>query len=85
MAQRDEFDVAVLVSGDTDFAPALEAVAEIKQTAAACEVAAWASPNVRWPRSPVIGGEQVRLHVLREHDYRKLQDPTNYSRRTRRR
>lgn len=85
MAQRDEFDVAVLVSGDTDFAPALEAVAEIKQTVAACEVAAWASSRVRQPRSPMISGEQVRLHVLGEHDYRMLKDTTDYGRRTRRR
>ena len=85
MAQRDEFDVAVLVSGDTDFAPALEAVAEIKQAVAACEVAAWASPSVRRPRSPLIGGEQVRLHILSEHEYRSVRDTTDYGRRTRRR
>lgn len=85
MAQRNEFDVAVLVSDDTDFLPALDAVVEIKQSIAACEVATWVPPDGRRPPSPRIRGDHVRLHTLREHDYRALEDPTDYARKRRRR
>lgn len=85
MAQRNEFDVAVLVSDDTDFVPALEAVVEIKRSIAACEVATWMPPHDRRPPAPRIRGKQVRLHALREHDYRALEDRTDYSRKSRRR
>lgn len=85
MAQRNEFDVAVLVSDDTDFLPALEAVVEIKRSIAACEVATWVPPDGRRSPSPRIRGEHVRMHTLREHDYRALEDPTDYARKSRRR
>lgn len=85
MAQRNQFDVAVLVSDDTDFMPAIDAVVEIKQSIAACEVATWVPPNGRCPPSPRVRGEHIRMHTLREHDYRALEDPTDYGRRSRRR
>ncbi len=85
MAQRNEFDVAVLVSDDTDFMPALDAVVEIKQSIAACEVVTWAPPDGRRLPSPRVRGEPVRLHTLCEHDYRTLEDPTDYARKRRRR
>jgi len=85
MAQRNEFDVAVLVSDDTDFLPALEAVIEIKGTPAACEVATWVSPSNPRPRATRLSGQRTRLHALSLHEYRQLQDPTDYARRSRRR
>ena len=85
MAQRNEFDVAVLFSDDTDFLPALEAVIEIKGTTAACEVATWVSPRNPRPRATRLSGQHIRLHALRQDEYRQLSDRTDYARGSRRR
>ncbi len=72
-AERDDYDVAVLFSSDTDLVPAVEAVRTIGKR---CEVAAW-RPAVGYGNGLRIGG--VWCHWLDEADYRRLHDPTNYA------
>lgn len=72
-AERDEFDVAILFSSDTDLVPAVEAVRDIGKR---CEVAAW--------RPPVGFGNGLRVsgvwcHWLDEADYRRVHDPLHYA------
>lgn len=73
-AMRNEYDVAVLCSRDTDLVPAVEAVLDLGKQ---CEVAAWnskASNSRLW-----IPGRSVWAHFLRERDYRIVCDPTDYT------
>jgi uncharacterized LabA/DUF88 family protein len=84
MAIREEFDVGVIFSADTDLLPALEAVAEAKGPQA-CEVAAWIPSD---GTSPIVlrpPGLRVRVHGLNEQRKPQLHDPNDSSRRRRRR
>lgn len=84
MAMRDEYDIAVLVSDDTDLLPALEAVMELKGDQA-CEVAAWV-PTDGSPATPLrVTGHGHLIHRLTEADYRRVHDSTDYNIRRRRR
>lgn len=72
-ARNNEYDVAVLVSADTDLIPALEAVRDLGKVV---EVAAWDGPlrNSRLSLRP-----NVWCHWLNESDYRLVGDPTDYT------
>ena len=84
-AIHDVYDVAILVSDDTDFVPALEAVMEIKGTTSACEIATWVPAGNR-PATPIrVPDRSVWAHRLTETDYGGVEDLTNYARRSRRR
>lgn len=72
-AQRDDYDVAVLFSADTDLVPAIEAVRSIGKR---CEVAAWRSPGGFRSALRVPG---VWRHWLDEADYLLVHDPTDYT------
>lgn len=79
MAVRDEYDVAVLMSTDTDLKPALEFVSKLAgDPYPRCEVAAWSSPQGHSRRLSIPGG-QIWCHWLSESDYLTVADPTNYA------
>lgn len=74
-AKRDEFDVAVLFSCDTDLVPALDGVlAERKR----CEVAAWKSPT-EWSSRLDADTRKLWCHWLDETDYDRCRDPADYT------
>lgn len=80
MATRREFDVAILMSRDTDLKPALEFVRDLHGTPyPRCEVAAWSSPS-GYSKRLSIPGTQIWCHWLDESDYEAVSDPTNYAR-----
>ena len=73
-AFRDQFDVAILFSGDSDLIPAIE---EVRRLGKRCEVAAWDGRANRQRLS--IPGGNVWCHWLTEADYRLVEDSTDYT------
>ncbi len=88
MAQRDEYDVGILFSEDTDLVPALEAVAELKDPSA-CETGTWHpldEPGRLKPKPLLLPHSRLgAVHLLRKSDYEHVQDLTDYTNRRRRR
>jgi hypothetical protein len=84
MAQRGDYDIGVLFSGDTDLVPALEAVAELKGDASV-EVAAWLPDNGDPARPLRLEGRRIRRHLLERVDFEHVRDQTDYTHRGRRR
>lgn len=82
MAQRDEYDVGILFSADTDLLPALEAARAIKGVGAV-EVAAWV-PSQGYANRLDLKDPTVWCHLLNREDYTHLFDPTDYNRKPRR-
>ena len=72
-AQRDEYDVAILFSADSDLIPAVVAVRLLGKR---CEVAAWRSPAGFRSALRIPG---VWRHWLDRADYERLHDPTDYT------
>lgn len=83
LAIEGRYDAGVLFSADTDLLPALEAVCELRGSAA-CEVAAWAPPGSS-PNILRVKDQHLRYHYLDRRWYERLHDPTDYSVRRRRR
>jgi hypothetical protein len=80
MVARDECDVAIVFSSDSDLLPALEAVIALRPSQAPrCEVAAWAAPGVR-PRALSVRGVRLRQHLLGRVAFRAVADGTDYTR-----
>jgi hypothetical protein len=80
MGLRGEYDVAVVVSTDSDLAPALERVASLRgDPFPRCEVAAWTVAGVWSPRLSASGWN-LWCHWLTEEDYRSVHDSTDYAR-----
>jgi uncharacterized LabA/DUF88 family protein len=78
-AVRAEYEVAILMSTDTDLKPALEFVRNLQgDPFPRCEVAAWSSPSGH-SRRLSIPGRQIWCHWLDESNYRAVADPTNYA------
>ena len=76
---RDECDVAIVFSSDTDLLPALEAVLALRPgEPPVCEVAAWA-PSAGRPRSLSVRSLRLRRHLLSEADFRAVADDTDYT------
>lgn len=73
-AHADEYDVAVLMSADTDLVPALEQVVAAGKRV---EVAAWSGKGHR-PRLRVPG-VGIWCHWLDAKWYERLHDPTDYT------
>ncbi|MBN2177593.1 MAG: NYN domain-containing protein [Demequinaceae bacterium] len=80
-AHRGAYDVAIIVSTDTDLLPTIEMLQRMRATTGKprVEVAAWDaavgySPRLRIP------GSNVWCHWLHEADYRQVQDLTDYTR-----
>jgi hypothetical protein len=74
-ATRDEFDVAVLFSGDTDLLPAIEAVERLDKRV---EVAAW-RPDDGPSRRLSLPGSSMWCHWLDRHDFEMVRDDTDYT------
>lgn len=73
-ARNDEYDVAVLMSADSDLAPAVEAVWDLGKRA---EVAAWTGP---YPRGRISSRQRnIWCHRLDETDYGRVADRTDYT------
>ena len=72
-ALADTYDVAVLVSADTDLLPAVEQVLEARKRV---EVAAW--DGQRRSRLSLPGGK-LWCHWLNRDWYSRLHDPTDYT------
>lgn len=73
-ARNNEYDVAVLMSADSDLTPAVEAVWDLGKRA---EVAAWAGPH---PRGRISSRQRnVWCHRLKEADYNLVCDRTDYT------
>ncbi len=80
MAVRGGYEVAIVMSTDTDLKPALEAIANLGgDPFPRCEVAAWSSPAGH-SRRLSIAGARLWCHWLEEDDYRQVADPTDYTR-----
>jgi hypothetical protein len=77
LAIDDAYDIAVLVSADTDLIPALEYVARRLTPAKKIEVVAWRSPGVRGRLS--VPGVNVWCHWLDAAKYQAVADPTDYN------
>lgn len=80
MAVRGEYDVGVLMSGDTDLLPALEEAVGLGTVKV--EVAAWQpigrpGHRLRLPRSP------IRCHWIDHFAYQAMADGTDYTKRAR--
>jgi len=75
-AARDEYDVAVLVSADTDLVPAVEAVFEMGKRV---EVAAW-KPDVGWLSRLRVPGRPLWCHMLKRVDFQRVRDDADYTR-----
>lgn len=72
-ALLDEYDVAILVSADTDLIPVVE---RVRSAGKRCEVAAWRSPGVGAPRLSLPG---LWCHWLDARDYDIVRDDTDYT------
>ncbi len=73
------YEVAILMSTDTDLKPALEFARDLEgDPDPRCEVAAWSSAD-GYSRRLSIPGRQIWCHWLDESDYRSIADPTNYA------
>jgi uncharacterized LabA/DUF88 family protein len=81
LAHRGAYDVAVVVSIDSDLLPAIEMLQHMRATTGRprVEVAAWNAPSGYSPRLKTRG-TNVWCHWLHEADYRQVQDLTDYSR-----
>lgn len=74
-AVRDEYDVAILLSADTDLAPAVDVVIDVGKR---CEVATWDAGARRG--AITVPGRRVWCHWLDRDDYLAVADPTDYRR-----
>lgn len=73
-ADKDEYDVAVLMSADTDLVPAVE---QVLDTGKRVEVAAWYGSRIRSRLS--LPHSNVWCHWLDQSWYDRLHDPTDYT------
>ena len=76
MAVRGEYDVGVLMSGDTDLLPALEEV--IRLNSQTVEVAAW-KPPAGQERRLRLKNSRLHCHWIDPHAYTTIQDNTDYT------
>ncbi len=80
---REEFEVGVLFSGDTDLLPALEAASEIASLGGnrllQPEVAAWGNRSRSGGRRLRPKGLNLHCHWLGELDYRQVEDSRDYN------
>jgi len=78
MGMLRQYDIAVLVSEDTDLLPAVETIIAVKGERAV-EVMAWMPADGSKPRPLWIGGKRIRAHRLTERDYRLVHDASDYA------
>ncbi len=75
LADRGEYDVAIVCSADTDLVPAIEDVLD-SDSQAQVEVAAWRSERYRQRLS--LRGRNLWCHWLTFEDYQVVRDETHY-------
>ena len=75
-ALDDEYDVAILMSADTDLLPPAEAVVDAGRW---LEFAAW-RPDVGLASHLRIPARQTWCHHLRRDDFERVSDRTDYTR-----
>jgi uncharacterized LabA/DUF88 family protein len=75
-AVADDYDVAILMSADTDLLPAAEAVIDLGKW---IEFAAW-RPDQGYASHLRLDGRKSWCHQLRRHDYEMTQDRCDYTR-----
>ena len=85
MALRNQYDVGVPVSADTDLMPALETVIDHRRSDAAVEVAGWVPADGRPPNVLGVKGHVIHKHGLHYREYSMVHDATDYLVRRRRR
>ena len=73
-ASNDEYDVAILMSADSDLIPALERVLGLGKRV---EVASWKS--AAFQSRLRVRGRSVWCHWLDQTNYQNLRDPTDYT------
>ena len=76
MAVRGEYEVGVLMSGDTDLLPALEEV--VRLDGPTVEVAAW-KPSDGHGRRLRLDGVRLGCHWIDQQTYETIQDNTDYT------
>jgi hypothetical protein len=78
---RDEFDVGVIFSTDTDLLPALEAGVELaaKENRSHPEVAAWGRVGEKGRKRLDLRGTPLRCHWMDWQDYQACEDRTDYN------
>ncbi|GAV38266.1 NYN domain-containing protein [Streptomyces acidiscabies] len=81
MASRNEFDVGIMMSTDTDLKPALEYVYDITggTNTPRAEVAAWSCTGQHSRRLSLTGGRRLYCHWVQEDVYKRVQDTTDYT------
>lgn len=84
LAMRNEYDVGILCSADTDLVPALEEVIHMKGTSAV-ETACWDDQNRPGHSAIGVKGEVIRKYKLDHRAYQLVADQTDYTRQRRRR
>lgn len=78
MLIRDELDIAILASTDTDLKPALEAFFVLPlEGPKTVEVAAWKKAG--FAKRLGVSGEHLWCHYLDENDYQSLRDYRDYN------
>lgn len=78
LAIEDSYDVGILISGDTDLKPALEAVWDYRGAAGPrAETAAWSRPDAHCPRLAL--GRNLWCHWMDRGVYASVQDRFDYS------
>lgn len=75
-ALDERFDIGVIFSADTDLKPAIETV--LARTAVEVAVATWQPPIGHASRIH-IAGRRVWCHFLKETDFAKVKDLTDYT------
>lgn len=82
MAVRDEYDVGIMFSTDTDLKPALEFVAELTANSHTefprAEVAAWSAAG-QHNRRLAIKSRNLFCHWIDRNIYKQVHDATNYA------
>ena len=79
MAVRDEYDVGIIMSNDTDLRPPLEAILALNQQTV--EVAAWSPPTAQRRRLS-IPKVPLRCHWINQIEYENVRDNNDYTNRT---
>ena len=82
MAVRGEYDVGILMSGDTDLRPALETVSTLHGVKG--KVSAWGTSS-GYGRRLSVPGHNIWCHWITEAAYTTIRDDTDYNKKTRRR
>lgn len=79
LAIEDRYDVGILISGDTDLKPALEAVWDYRGAAGPrADTAAWSRPDAHCPRLARVG-RSLWCHWMDRGIYASVQDRFDYS------